>query len=114
MRAACKPFDVGTILSDDAAIAEQHPLVVDLTQHFGRRSEENISAHLRGQQDTMCDDIIKELENKVPRSVSLSLSLSLCFSLPLSLSLPLSASAWSWRPSPTEPAAAAAAAAADA
>ena len=78
---------MGTILSDDAAIAEQHPLVVDLTQHFGRRSEENISAHLRGQQDTMCDDIIKELENKVPRSVSLSLSLSLFLCLYLACSI---------------------------
>ena len=56
---------MATILSDDASIAEQHPVVVDLTQNFGQSSEKMVSTHLSDQQDTMCDDIIKNLEARV-------------------------------------------------
>ena len=69
--AASKAFDVATILADDATIVEQHPVVVDLTQNFGQSSETMVSTHLSDQQDTMCDDIITQLERKVRASVTL-------------------------------------------
>lgn len=70
--AASKSFDVATILADDATIVEQHPVIVDLTQNFGQTSEKMVSTHLSDQQDTMCDDIIKQLESKVRPSVALA------------------------------------------
>jgi hypothetical protein len=39
-------------MSEDASsIAEQHPMVVDLTQSFGESSEKMVSTHLSNQQD---------------------------------------------------------------
>lgn len=53
-------------MSEDASsIAEQHPMVVDLTQSFGESSEKMVSTHLSNQQDGMCEDIMKDIEKKV-------------------------------------------------
>lgn len=60
---------MSTILAEDESVAEQHPVVVDLTQDFGKSSEKMVSTHISDQQDTMCEDILKELESKVRASM---------------------------------------------
>ena len=58
------PFDVALVVEQQDAEAAGE-VVVDLTQSFGESSTKRVAAHLRSQQDQMCEDVVKDVEQRV-------------------------------------------------
>ena len=58
------PFDVALVMEEQDAEAAGE-VVVDLTQSFGESSTKRVAAHLRSQQDQMCEDVVKDVEQCV-------------------------------------------------